>query len=177
MPHLKYVMGAVLALTLAACSQTSLQDLSRPQLITLRGVIGGSADAPTFRGKPLEVIRADVTLNGAPADEGAVQPGVVISGRAVDANSSYEVERVDVKRELKGTIQRISTDLNSLTVRGQRVNLDASTVLVGDDETRLTAADLCANDRVDVYGVRQADGSLLATRVERRGSNEPKNDP
>ena len=170
MPHLKYVVGAVLALALAACSQTSLQDLSGPQPVTLRGVVGGSADAPTFRGKPLEMTRAKVTLNGAPANEGAVQPGVVISGRAVDAHSSYEVERVDVKRELRGSIQRISTDLNSLTVLGQRVNLDASTVLVGDGGTHLAATELCADDRVDVYGVRQADGSLLATRVERQGS-------
>lgn len=167
MTYVKYLAGALLALALAACSQTPFQPPA-DQLVTLAGLVGGAADAPTFRGKPLAVAGAAVTLNGNPASAAAVKPGVVIRGQAEDRGSSYRLKQVDVQRELEGPIEAISADLKSLTVLGQTFHLDASTLIEEDDGTPLTAADLKVGERVEVYGVQQADGVLLATRVERQ---------
>lgn len=168
MTHMKYVASAVLALTLTACSQTPIQSPLTPRSVTLAGVVGGAANAPTFGGKALTVTGAQVTLNGDPASAAAIVPGVVLRAQALDLGSRYTLESADVQRELEGPIEAIAANLGNLTVLGRTMYLDASTIVEQQGGAPLTVADLHIGDHVEIYGVQQADGALLVTRIERQ---------
>lgn len=82
--------------------------------------------------------------------------------------------------EAKGPIDSVDVAASQLVVVGQTVKVDALTRIYEENPdgtyTTLALADLQPGDYAEVSGTRQADGSVLATRVERKlvapGSSE-----
>ncbi|MFA5938009.1 MAG: DUF5666 domain-containing protein [Sinimarinibacterium sp.] len=139
------------------------------------GIVGGQSDAPTFGGKAL-VVQGTVTQNGKPAASGDVQPGDLITADVVStsakADGTITVKDVDIRVEVKGVLTGVDVSTGTLQLLSQVVVTDALTVIVeenaDDTYSSLTLADLAAGDYVEVSGERQVDGSLLATRIERK---------
>ncbi len=161
------VLAALLAL--AACSTTPTGNTEVSA--TLAGVVEGTDANPTLLGKSLDLSEATVTVNGDDVQM-SVRPGMVIRGQGVDQGSSIVVQSVDVQIEVKGPIDSVDVAASQLVVLGQTVAVDALTRIYeenpDDTYTSLVLGDLQAGDYVEVSGTRQADGSILATRIERK---------
>jgi Domain of unknown function (DUF5666) len=87
---------------------------------------------------------------------------VQIIGTSDDATGAGNATRIVVIRGLHGSISAIAAP--ELTVLGQRVVTSSTTAY--QNVTGLTA--LIIGDTVEAYGVRQADGSVLATLIEKK---------
>ena len=161
------VLAALLAL--AACSTTPTGNTEVSA--TLAGVVEGADANPTLLGKSLDLSGATVTVNGDDAQV-SVRPGMVIHGQGVDYGSSIAVQSVDVQIEVKGPIDSVDVAASQLVVLGRTVTVDALTRIYeenpDDTYTSLVLGDLQAGDYVEASGTRQDDGSVLATRIERK---------
>lgn len=147
-----------------------------PAITMLAGVVGGDTGALTLGGMALTVDTASVTVNGKTAAADEVQPGDVVEGTAVDNGSSLSAETLNVKIEITGAISSLDPGTGTLVVLGQTVVTDALTRICKENMdggyTTLTLADLNSGDYVEVSGLRQADQTVLATRIERKSVNE-----
>lgn len=139
------------------------------------GVVGGQPGALTFGSQALAVT-GSVTQNGKAATANDVQPGDVIAATVVSSTAkstgTLTVSGVDVKFEVKGALGRVDVAAGTLELFSQVVTTDALTRVfednVDDSYTSLTLADLKTGDFVEVSGLRQSDGRILATRIERK---------
>lgn len=163
------------AFLLSACGGGGGGSSQNPTAKSAMGIVGGQSDAPTFGGSAL-VIEGAVTQNGKPAAVADVQPGDLISARIVSTtaktNGMITVKDVDIRVEIKGVLTSVDVGSGTLTVLSQQVATDALTIIVeenaDDSYSSRTLADLAVGDYVEVSGERLEDGSLLATRVERK---------
>jgi len=135
---------------------------------------------------------ADLKAGAHVAVQGTLQPDGTVLARVVRDLDAGEVRVVEVE----GAITAIAPP-DHLTVAGVTVVVNADTrieaeggghrgpdlrvVRAGpfshdDDETTLTFADLAVGDQVEVEGLAQADGSVLALKIEVEG-NEVEDDP
>ncbi|MFQ5708716.1 MAG: DUF5666 domain-containing protein, partial [bacterium] len=71
--------------------------------------------------------------------------------------------------EVKGAIESLGAD--SLVVSGTTFFVDANTEVKAKDKGAISFSDLKVGDVVEVRALRQADGSLLATRIELEDEN------
>ena len=88
----------------------------------------------------------------------------VKAGRIDDSTSSGDASMIVVRSEIKGPIEALDAAAGTLTVLGQAVKTDAATVY--EDVAGLGA--LAVGDLLEVYAVPASDGSLLATRIEKK---------
>ncbi|ADR36017.1 hypothetical protein Ocepr_0559 [Oceanithermus profundus DSM 14977] len=177
--RIKGVQG-LLALTtllvLAACG--TQPGANTATSVTLAGVVGGTDANPTLSGQALDLSSASVTVNG-DAVQTSVRPGMFIYAQGVSQGGTTRVQSVDVQIEVKGPIESVDVAASLLTLVGQTVSVDALTRIYeenpDDTYTTLALADLQPGDYVEVSGTRQADGSVLATRIERKlvSSSDP----
>lgn len=168
----KIVQGLLalgMVLLLAACG-TQFNG-GAEQGVTVAGVVGGTVSNPTLAGAELDLSTARVTVN----DEGeqtSVVPGVVIEASGNYSGNTLNVRAADVRIEVKGPIASIDTQAMQLSVVGQTVTADANTHIYGegpdDAKTQLAFADLQVGDYVEVSGVRDASGAIMATMIERK---------
>ncbi len=88
------------------------------------------------------------------------------------ADSTYWARKIKVENEhgpdedveFKGTIDSLNTDY--LVVGGVKVWVDSNTVVEGDHHMPLTYGDLSTGMYVEIEAIYQADGSLLAVKIE-----------
>lgn len=90
-----------------------------------------------------------------------------------NSDGSIAAETVTVSAEIKGNISSIDTAGSSLVVLGQTIKVDANTVFEISDSGNLNFAALKVADFVEVHGLRQADASLLASRIELKTGTVP----
>ncbi len=96
-----------------------------------------------------------------------VRTGNVVSVTgAVQSDGSVSANSITVDTEIKAAISSIDVANSTLVVLGQTVKADANTVFENSSSSALTLNDLKIGDFVEVSGLRQSDGSLLATRIE-----------
>jgi hypothetical protein len=81
----------------------------------------------------------------------------------VSGSSATMTTGDDEDGELSGTVESVGS--GRLVVSGKTVTVDASTRILGDKGVALTLADVKVGARVEVEGTRQADGSILATKI------------
>jgi len=148
--------------------------------VTVAGTLGGAPSALRFGGQALDASAAVVTVNGRGGLLADLQPGVTIRGKATRTGTGLHLENADVRPSFWGPVSAVDVAGGKLTVLGTVVTVDALTVLVqqnGEDTfLPLTLADIKVGDMVRVFGSVQADGSFLATRVERRTAEPPDGD-
>lgn len=101
-------------------------------------------------------------VSGRTQDDLNVGQRVSIVGRK-DDRGNYVADDVEYDAELNATITAIDTSAGIITALGQTIRIDAATVFFG-------VADLSAlalGDFIEVSGSRVADGSIVASYVER----------
>ncbi len=93
--------------------------------------------------------------------------GVVIDGMKVvlDIRVSGAHAEAHAEVEFKGVIESIDVKAKTLVVSGVKVITSASTEIERADE-RIALSDLKVGERVEVEGVLQSDGSVLAREIE-----------
>lgn len=106
-----------------------------------------------------------VSLNGEPASAGALGIGQVVAVRAVGAGTQARAQSIDIVDAAAGPITAVESTGTLLQVNKQRVRIDPSTVL-GAGLSRAQLASAQVGDSLRVSGLRGADGTIVATRVE-----------
>jgi hypothetical protein len=107
-----------------------------------------------------------VSVNGAPAHAGALAVGQVVAVRAVGSGTQARARSIDVVDAVVGTVNAVESGGALVQVNGQRVRVAPSTQL-GGGLTREQLASVQAGETLRVSGLRSADGSVVATRIER----------
>ena len=106
-----------------------------------------------------------VALNGDPASAKALGVGQLVSVLAVGTGTQARAQWIDVVDATVGPVTAVESAGTLLQVNKQRVRIDSSTVLgPGLGRTELAAAQV--GDTLRVSGLRSADGTIVATRVE-----------
>lgn len=182
--RLKLTAVALATAALAGCGGgSSSSSVTAPAgALTVSGVVGGTATAPTLAGHPL-IVTGPVTVNGKNAAHASVLPGSVIRGKAASSAlatvraagtasaTSLTLSEVDVSIEITGTVDSINVANGTLQVQGQTVTVDALTQLIDENPdgttSTITLADLAVGDYVEVSGSAAANGTLEATLVEK----------
>ncbi len=112
---------------------------------------------------------ATIRKNGQVVAQSALRVGEIARIKGSKNDSEGNADSVDVDENVVGPIAAIDTTLNTLTVLGQTVKIDAGTSFSSDvqpaDITGLKVADF-----VEVSGLTAADGSISATRIGREAS-------
>ena len=159
-------LGAVLVLAglLASCS-TNTPTTGTTAEVQLYGVVASDG---TLAGRTLVLDQATITKNGDPADVTALKPGMVVAATGVEVGTEVRVQSADIKVEIYGPVEAVNLDDSELVVLKNRVKVTPLTNLYEDDGTTIALADIKVGDFVEVSGVREADGTIIATYVERK---------
>lgn len=107
-----------------------------------------------------------------PRGSGATDPlqlGVIVdlSGSIDSATLSGRIDRLVFRAELTGRVEAVDGPGQQLTVLGQTVRLKPSTVYAG---LAGGAADLAPDQVLEIHGLRDAGGAVVATRIERKAA-------
>jgi len=169
-------VGIATLATLAACGGGGA-DGTGVQIGT-----GGTTNAPTAGGtfaySAGVMTRGSVILNGVRYDDSAAQVDddrgrgvaqlasgmrVKLRGRIANDGTSGSTDRVSIEPELRGTVATVEATAvpPAFTVGGVRVLVDDTTVY--SDGATLAGI---AGQRVEVHGLRDAAGTIRASRVE-----------
>jgi hypothetical protein len=110
-----------------------------------------------------------VETDGKPATLEALRVGQIVQGVAhTDKNGKLSLAAVEIQHAVTGPISAIDYNAQTLTVLGQNVRLN-----LGADKHDLKAfTTLAVGDMVVVSGLRQADGTIVATRVDQRSDED-----
>ena len=103
-----------------------------------------------------------VENDGKPTSLEALRVGQIIEGIARTKDGKLSLARLEIQHAVTGPISAIDRNAETLTVLGQRVRLN----LAGDKAAMAAFRTLQAGDVVSVSGLRQADGLIIATRVD-----------
>ena len=106
-----------------------------------------------------------VSVNGDLASAGALRVGQVVSVLAVGAGTQARAQWIDIVDAAVGPVTAVEKAGALLRVNSQRVLIDSSTVL-GPGLERALLASAQVGDTLRVSGLRNAEGTIVATRVE-----------
>lgn len=174
---LTFTLAVASAVAMTACGGDSSKEPGTGDVSTksVSGIVSGTSNAPTFGGDVIQ-ISGSITNDGVSGTSLDVQPGDSIVAdvvtTVVKAGGTVVLKDVDVLHEVQGMISEIDVANGSLIVLGQVVLVDALTELVSEnsDDTysSIAFADLAVDDYLEVSGVRDDSGSVIATRIERK---------
>lgn len=171
-----------IAITLTACGGGGSASVAPPPDdngggddtggITRNGVAAGPVSnfgSVIVNGIRFETDSATFTINGEPGTQSDLAVGqfVVAKGELNDDLVSGSASDVVYEDNVKGPVQSVDAALNRLVVLGQTVFVDASTSF--DDNISPASIDgIAIDDIVEVSGLVGADGSITATRIEKK---------
>jgi hypothetical protein len=102
--------------------------------------------------------------------EGMLQADGTILARSIKLEDNEQEEPEDHEVELEGAIQ--SKGANSIKVANRMVVVDGKTRIVGEHDAPLTFAALQVGQKVEVEGMAQPNGDVLATKIEVKESDD-----
>lgn len=105
-----------------------------------------------------------VTLNGEPASSGALAIGQVVAVNAFGNSAEARARAIGILNAAVGPVTSIDTLASTVHVSGQRVRVEPDTVFGAGLTTEALAK--APGSSVRVSGLRSADGSIVATRIE-----------
>jgi hypothetical protein len=141
------------------------------------GGIGGSGNTSVgpitalgsifVNGIEFQTTNAAVTMNGVTGDEKELQVGMVVKveGTVNADGKTGKAARVTFDSSAAGPINSIDLGKSTLEVMGQTVIVDAQTIIAGLPGNTPGLADLTANDMVEISGLADANGNVMATRI------------
>jgi hypothetical protein len=109
-----------------------------------------------------------VVTDGKPTTLEALRVGQIVQGVARNANGKLDLDTLEIQHVVTGPISAIDHSGETITVLGQRVRLN----LAGNKEDIGAFRTLQVGDHVAVSGLRQADGLIVATRVDETRGEE-----
>ena len=109
-----------------------------------------------------------VVTDGKPTTLEALRVGQIVQGVARNANGKLDLDTLEIQHVVTGPITAIDHNAETVTVLGQRVRLN----LAGNKEDIGAFRTLEVGDHVAVSGLRQADGLIIATRVDETKGEE-----
>lgn len=109
-----------------------------------------------------------VETDGKPATLEALKVGQVIRAVAGSKDGELYLDAIDIQHAVTGPVTSIDHDGQTMMVLGQNVRLN----LAGDKTAINAFKDLKAGDIVSVSGLRWADGTIIATRVDEQSKDE-----
>jgi len=112
---------------------------------------------------------ADLKVGDRVLVQGTLQSGGSVQARLVVKLPLAPPPRAEV--EIEGAITSLTAP-DRLQVGGKTVVIDSSTRFEGEHDRALAFADLKVGDRIEVEGVAQADGTILAREIEREDEEE-----
>ncbi len=110
----------------------------------------------------------NVESDGKPTTLEALRVGQIVEGVARTKDGKLNLATLEIQHAVSGPISAIDHRAQTLTVLGQRVRVN----LAGDRDAVTAFRTLRAGDIVSVSGLRQADGLIIATRVDETGAEE-----
>ena len=128
-----------------------------------------------LNGKKFDTSHANIMVDGQHGTQGDLAVGDVVEVKAHhDDNAGTDVaDEVDFRAEVRGPLQSIDTpppadpSTHALVVLGQNVVVSADTSF-GDGISPASVAGLTKGDILEISGYPQANGDILATRIERK---------
>jgi len=124
-------------------------------------------NSATVNGIHYDTRAAGVYINGLPANVSDLKLGqiVALKGEANFSNATGTADEIRYSASIIGPVEHVEMALERLIVMGQTVVIDADTEF-GPSIDPDTFAGLEAGSAVQVSGFRNADGDILATRIE-----------
>jgi hypothetical protein len=110
-----------------------------------------------------------VTHDGEPSSARALAIGHVVALHAFGNSAEARARAIDVRSAAVGRVTAIERSSNSLNVLGQTVRVEPWTTM-GPGLAGPTLADVGLGESLRVSGLRRADGTIIATRIERATS-------
>jgi hypothetical protein len=110
-----------------------------------------------------------VTLDGEPSSASALAVGHVVAVRAFGNSAEARARAVDISSAAVGRVTAIERPGDSLHVFGQPVRIEPWTAF-GPGLARPALAQVGVGEPLRVSGLRRADGTIVATRIERAPS-------
>lgn len=141
------------------------------------GGIGGSGNTSVgpitalgsifVNGIEFQTTNATVAINGVNSDEKELQVGMVVKveGTINADGKTGKADMVVFDHNAAGSINSIDLGRSTLEVMGQTVFVDAQTIIAGLPGKTPGLADLATNDMVEISGLADADGNIIATRI------------
>ena len=106
-----------------------------------------------------------VALNGEPASAAALGVGQVVAVRALGSGAQARAQAIDIVDAAVGALSAVESGGELLQVQGRRVRVGAATVFGGGlSRAQLAAAQI--GETMRVSGLRDAEGTIVATRIE-----------
>ena len=166
----RFTLALVTAATLAACGGGGGGDSTGGSTSTKPAVYSGPISglgSVTVNG--VRFSSSDATLSdddgaGLRSDDLKLGQTVRVSGSSDDTTNLGNATAVVVQRGLQGAVSAVNVAAGTFTLLGQLVTTNNGTTYEG--LTSLAA--LADGNTVEVYGVVQPSGGILATRVERK---------
>lgn len=106
--------------------------------------------------------KTKVEIDGKPTSLEALRIGQIIQAVARTQDGKLSLAAIEIQHAVSGPISAIDAADETLTILGQKVRLN----LAGDKAAAEAFKTLQAGDMVSVSGLRQADGTVIATRVD-----------
>ncbi|MSO65055.1 MAG: hypothetical protein EXQ85_04530 [Alphaproteobacteria bacterium] len=158
--------AVAVTLTLVACSGDDRSSLA--QLDGAVGILGTitEIDNVTINGFTIAFDRPVIRIEEAPASAGDLRVGHVVAVEARSVAGQLSAVRAAVQFEVSGPVTAIERDGRLLRVLGQTVYVDPDRV--ARQGGGAVAADLRVGHWLDVSGLRDADGVIVASRLDRR---------
>lgn len=109
-----------------------------------------------------------VEVDGKPSTLEALKIGQIVQGVAHTRDGKLSLATVEIQHAVTGPISAIDAASETITVLGQKVRLN-----LGGDKASVTAfKTLRPGDMISVSGLRQADGTIVATRVDQKSDED-----
>jgi hypothetical protein len=146
-----------------------------------RGGVGGTGIVGVITGfgsvcvNGLEVgydAESRVETDGEPSAAGRLEVGQVVVIDAERRDGELWAKQLAVRNVAVGPIAASDVRRGEIEVLGQRVTVDDATLLVDTGGAALGLGDFAPGRFVAVSGLRRADGSVVATRIESRPPRE-----
>lgn len=110
---------------------------------------------------------ATFTINGKPGTQSELRVGHVITLRGHRNGTSSVADAIVFDDLVKGPVTSVNAAGSQLVVLGQTVAIDGDTSF-DDNIAGAALTGLATGDLVEVSGLRRADGSIQATRIEKK---------
>jgi hypothetical protein len=120
-------------------------------------------------GRKFDTAQAEIRFEDRIAQENELRLGMFVQVEGVDDNGVPRARRIVFRKNVEGLMERIDTVNNTLVVLGQAVQVDGLTVLEDRNQPgSILLEDLATNQFVEISGFANANGVIVATRVERK---------
>jgi Domain of unknown function (DUF5666) len=166
-----------LALVLAGCGGGGYGGMNPPPTmpvavkhsVSVGAISSFSSSGFSVNGVQFQATAAAVTVDGKSAslDDLHVGDMVEVKGHHDDGNDQDVADEVDLHGNVQGPVSAIDTTAQTLTVLGQTVVVSANTSFE-DDIIPASLLGVQVGDILEVSGMPAADGSIQATRIERK---------